>query len=212
MEFFRSNILLIGLAIGSGFMLLLPLFKKSAGGVPNLTAAEAVTLINRSNAFVLDVRDATEFASGHIAEATHIPLADLAARIGELKKYQNKTILVNCQRGMRSAKACDILRKAEFTQVNNLHGGLNAWLEAKLPTVTNSTATNSTANNSKVTANKSAGTKSTAIKSTGAAVKKVASNKNAAANDDVAKLNEVEAVAEVSAEANINVSNEKGAV
>ena len=207
MEFFRSNILLIGLAIGSGFMLLLPLFKKSAGGVPNLTAAEAVTLINRSNAFVLDVRDTAEFASGHIAEATHIPLTDLAARIGELKKYQNKTILVNCQRGMRSAKACDILRKAEFTQVNNLHGGLNAWLEAKLPTVTNSAATNS-----KVTANKSAGTKSTAIKSTGTAVKKVASNKNAAANDDVAKLTEVEAVAEVSAEASINVSNEKGSV
>ncbi len=136
MEFFKSNILLIGLALASGFMLLLPLFKKSAGGVPNLTAAEAVTLINRSNALVLDVRDDAEFASGHIAEATHIPLANLAERIGELKKYQNKTILVNCQRGMRSAKACDILRKAEFTQVNNLHGGLNAWVEAKLPVVT----------------------------------------------------------------------------
>ncbi|MDI1362776.1 rhodanese-like domain-containing protein [Methylotenera sp.] len=136
MEFFKSNILLIGLAIGSGIMLLLPSFRKSAGGVPNLNPAEAVTLINRSNAFVLDVRDDVEFASGHIADATHIPLADLQARIGELKKYQNKPILVNCQKGMRSAKACDILRKAEFTQVNNLQGGLSAWLEAKLPVVT----------------------------------------------------------------------------
>jgi rhodanese-related sulfurtransferase len=135
-EFFKSNILLIGLAIGSGIMLLLPSFKKGAGGVPNLSPAEAVTLINRSNAFVLDVRDEAEFASGHIADATNIPVADLAARIGELKKYQNKTILVNCQKGMRSAKACDILRKAEFTQVNNLQGGLSAWLEAKLPVVT----------------------------------------------------------------------------
>ncbi len=141
MEFFKSNILLIGLALGSGFMLLLPLFKKSAGGVPNLNAAEAVTLINRSNALLLDVREDAEFASGHIAEAMHIPLADLPARIGELKKYQHKTILVNCQRGMRSAKACDILRKAEFTQLNNLHGGLNAWIEAKLPIVTNAKAT-----------------------------------------------------------------------
>ena len=136
MEFFKSNILLIGLAIGSGFMLLLPSFRKGAGGVPNLSPAEAVTLINRSNAFVLDVRDDAEFASGHIADAMHIPVADLAARVGELKKYQNKTILVNCQKGMRSAKACDILRKAEFTQVNNLQGGLSAWLEAKLPIVT----------------------------------------------------------------------------
>lgn len=140
MEFFKSNILLIGLALGSGFMLLLPSFKKNAGGVPNLSAAEAVTLINRSNAFVLDVRDEAEFASGHIAEATHIPLANLAARIGELKKQQTKPILVNCQRGMRSAKACDILRKAEFTQVHNLQGGLSAWTEAKLPIVTTAKA------------------------------------------------------------------------
>jgi rhodanese-related sulfurtransferase len=153
-EFFKSNILLIGLAIGSGFMLLLPSFKKGAGGVPNLSPAEAVTLINRSNAFVLDVRDDAEFASGHIADATHIPLADLVARIGELKKYQNKTILVNCQKGMRSAKACDILRKAEFTQVNNLQGGLTAWLDAKLPIVTKAVSKKAVAN--KAASNKKA--------------------------------------------------------
>ena len=135
MEFIKSNIWLIGLAIGSGIMLLLPMLKKSAGGVPNLTAAEAVTLINRSHALVLDVRDDAEFANGHITDAKHIPVADLATRLGELKKYKSKAILVNCQRGARSAKACDILRKAEFTQVHNLHGGLNAWLAAKLPIV-----------------------------------------------------------------------------
>ncbi len=135
MEFIRSNALLIGLAIGSGIMLLLPMFKKSAGGVPNLTGAEAVTLINRSNALVLDVRDAAEFEAGHIADAVHIPVANLEERLGELKKYKNKAILVSCQRGARAAKACDILRKAEFTQVHNLQGGLNAWVEAKLPIV-----------------------------------------------------------------------------
>ncbi|MSP86262.1 MAG: rhodanese-like domain-containing protein [Methylotenera sp.] len=158
MEFIKSNIWLIGLALGSGFMLLLPTLKKSAGGVPNLSPAESVTLINRSNAFVLDVRDAAEFANGHIADATHIPLAALAARLGELKKQQNKTILVNCQRGMRSAKACDILRSAEFTQVHNLQGGLTAWVEAKLPVVTQTTANKST--------EKSAASKSKAIKKT----------------------------------------------
>lgn len=141
MEFIKSNILLIGLALGSGFMLLLPLLKKGAGGVPNLSAAESVTLINRSNALVLDVRDDAEFASGHIADATHIPLADLATRLGELKKYQSKAILVNCQTGMRTSKASDILRNAGFTQVHVLQGGLNAWLAAKLPVVTKSAVT-----------------------------------------------------------------------
>ena len=135
MEFIRHNALLIGLAIGSGVMLLLPMFKKSAGGVPSVTPAEAVTLINRSNALVLDVRDDAEFASGHITDAKHIPVTALESRIAELSKYKNKAIVVNCQRGARGAKACDILRKAEFTQVHNLQGGLNAWQDAKLPTL-----------------------------------------------------------------------------
>ncbi len=135
MEFIKNNALLIGLALGSGIMLLLPTFKKGAGGVPNLTTTEAVTLINRSHAVVLDVRDDAEFASGHIVDAKHIPLDKLAERLNELKKYQDKPILVNCQRGMRSAKACDILRKAEYKQVNNLQGGLDAWIAAKLPIV-----------------------------------------------------------------------------
>ncbi len=135
MEFFKENVLLIGLALGSGFMLLLPAFKKGAGGVPNLNTTEAINLINRNNALVLDVRDDAEFASGHIVDAKHIPLAKLAERLNELNKYKDKPILVNCQRGMRSAKACDILRKAEFKQVNNLQGGLEAWLAAKLPVV-----------------------------------------------------------------------------
>lgn len=135
MEFFKENVLLIGLALGSGIMLLLPSFKKGAGGVPNLNTTEAINLINRNNALVLDVRDDAEFASGHIVDAKHIPLAKLAERLNELNKYKDKPILVNCQRGMRSAKACDILRKAEFKQVNNLQGGLDAWLTAKLPVV-----------------------------------------------------------------------------
>ena len=135
MEFFKDNVLLIGLALGSGIMLLLPSFKKGAGGVPNLSTAEAVNLINRNHALVLDVREDAEFASGHIVDAKHIPLAKLAERLNELSKYKDKPILVNCQRGMRSAKACEILRKAEFKQVNNLQGGLEAWLAAKLPVV-----------------------------------------------------------------------------
>lgn len=135
MEFFKDNVFLIGLALGSGIMLLLPSFKKGAGGVPNLSTAEAVNLINRNHALVLDVREDAEFASGHIVDAKHIPLAKLAERLNELSKYKDKPILVNCQRGMRSAKACEILRKAEFKQVNNLQGGLEAWLAAKLPVV-----------------------------------------------------------------------------
>lgn len=92
-------------------------------------------LINRSGAIVLDVRDDAEFANGHITDAQHIPLAQLAERIKEIQRFKSKPILVNCQAGARSAKACDILLANQFTQVSNLQGGLNAWAQAKLPVI-----------------------------------------------------------------------------
>lgn len=135
MEFITDNVLLIGLALGSGVMLLWPLLSRGAGGVANVSPNEAVLLMNRSNAIVLDVRDDAEFAAGHITDAKHIPLAKLAERIKELERFKDKPILVHCQGGVRSAKACDILRKNEFTKLHNLQGGLNAWVAAKLPVV-----------------------------------------------------------------------------
>lgn len=133
MEFLRDNVLLIGLAIGSGIMLLLPSFNKSAGGAVSVRPTEAVTLMNRNNALVLDVRETSEFATGHITGAKHIPLAQLNERLSELSKHKNKAIIVNCQHGIRSAKACSILRNNEFTEVYNLQGGIAAWETAKLP-------------------------------------------------------------------------------
>ncbi len=134
MKFLTQNILLIGLALGSGVMLLWPMLKRG-GGMAQASPGEAVLLINRANALVLDVRDDQEFAAGHIAGAKHIPAAQLEARIGELRRYKDKPLIVNCQGGVRSAKACDLLRKHEFSKVHNLQGGLNAWIQAKLPVV-----------------------------------------------------------------------------
>jgi rhodanese-related sulfurtransferase len=42
---------------------------------------------------------------------------------------------VHCQKGMRAKAACGILRGQQFSQLHNLQGGLDAWVEAKLPLV-----------------------------------------------------------------------------
>jgi len=133
-EFILKNILLIGLALGSGLMLVWPLLNRG-GAAANLGPSDAVLLINRSNALVLDVRDEAEYAAGHITDARNIPFAALDARIQELGKFKDKPILVNCQAGMRSGKAVSILQKHGFSKVYNLQGGLNAWQQAKLPVV-----------------------------------------------------------------------------
>ncbi|BCM25808.1 rhodanese-like domain-containing protein [Methyloradius palustris] len=137
LEFLKHNIIWFGLAVGSAGLLLWPYVKSAlaGGGSSNLNPVDAVLLINRQNALVLDVRDDAEFAAGHIPDAKHIPLVQLPDRLKELAKYKSKPILVHCQGGVRSAKACDVLSKGAFTQVHNLKGGLNTWLQAKLPIV-----------------------------------------------------------------------------
>jgi rhodanese-related sulfurtransferase len=132
-EFVKENAVFIGLAIGSGLALLWPLLNRGADGVANIAATEAVMLMSRSKPLILDVRDATEFASGHIQGAKNIPLAELASRIKEIEKFKDKTVLVHCQRGMRAKTACGILRAQQFSQLNNLQGGLDTWIEAKMP-------------------------------------------------------------------------------
>ena len=100
MEFIRNNVLLIGLALGSGIMLLLPAFKKGAGGVPNLGTGEAINLINRSHALVLDVRDDAEFATSleyivtnhHIDIVFNCTLSDILATSLALGIYSDNSI------------------------------------------------------------------------------------------------------------------------
>jgi rhodanese-related sulfurtransferase len=86
------------------------------------------------NLVVLDVRTADEYAQGHLKGAINIPLSDLPVQIGEFDR--NRPILVYCRTGVRSAQASTILVNSGFTQVYDMEGGLDAWINAGYPTVT----------------------------------------------------------------------------
>lgn len=135
MEFLQNNIWLVLLAAFSGIMLVLPSLKGKLSGTLAVEPTQAVQLINHQDALVLDVREANEFAAGHIANARHIPLSQLSDNLKPLEKHKDKAIVVNCRSGARSAMACGTLRKHGFTQVYNLKGGIMAWEQAGLPTV-----------------------------------------------------------------------------
>ena len=113
---------------------MLPMFSRSTAGVVGLSATEAVMLINRKTALVLDVREADEFAAGHIQGARHIPLALLETRLSEIQKFKDKPVLIVCQSGHRAKAAAKLLKAQQFSALNLLQGGMQAWLEAKLPT------------------------------------------------------------------------------
>ena len=84
---------------------------------------------------VLDVREAAEFDGplGHIANAQLIPLGELGERAQELDG--DRPIVAVCRAGGRSAQATNILRKAGFTRVANLPGGMLRWRALNLSTV-----------------------------------------------------------------------------
>ncbi len=134
MEFIQQNISWVMLAVVSGGMLLWPMLR----GPNGISVAEATTLINREDGVVLDVREANEWSSGHIPNARHIALGQLAGRLSELDKFKGKPVVVCCASGNRSSSACGALRKAGFERVYNLAGGLGAWSEAGLPVTTKS--------------------------------------------------------------------------
>jgi rhodanese-related sulfurtransferase len=132
-EFFKENVLLIGLALGSGLALLVPMLSRSAAGSTLVTATEAVMLMSRKQLLVLDVREPDEFKQGHLQGARNVPLSELATRIKELEKYKDKPVLLVCERGNRTRAAAKILKAQQFTALHQLKGGMQAWLEAKMP-------------------------------------------------------------------------------
>jgi len=127
------NMVLFGLAITSGGMLLFPLFTRGMRPGAEVGPTEAVTLINRKDAVVLDVRDESEFAGGHINNARHVPEKQLADRMKELEKLKTKSVIVSCATGRRSAAVADTLRKQGFADVVALRGGIGAWRQAGMP-------------------------------------------------------------------------------
>ncbi len=131
-KFFVDNWVLFLAAFTSGGLLLWPLLNQGAGGGGKVNAAEAVRLINREKAVLIDVSDVAEYANSHAAGAKSIPLAKLETT-SDLPKNKALPLVVVCPTGTRSARAVAILKKLGFENSRALAGGLAAWREANLP-------------------------------------------------------------------------------
>lgn len=130
MKFIIDNWMLIVLAAVSGGMLLQQALQKSQIGA--VGTAEAVRLINREKAVLIDVCEPAEFAAGHARGARSIPFGSL---VGSKDLPTNKALplLLVCRSGARASRAAGLLRKAGFERAVVVSGGLGAWREAGLP-------------------------------------------------------------------------------
>ena len=132
-EFLLNNIWLVAIFVTSGLMLAWPELSRLMGASSEIGTLEATQLMNQGPTLVLDVRDGTEYAAGHLPRARHIPLAELEKRVEEIGKFKEKAVIVTCQSGIRSGRAAKLLKSAGFTTVYELKGGLAAWQQASLP-------------------------------------------------------------------------------
>lgn len=130
MKFIIDNIFLIGIVLVSGGALIVHTLQRTGAKV---TALQATQIINQGKVLILDVRNAADFALGHIRDAKNIPLKELKTRVSELEKFKERPVIVVCTKGLQSAKATAQLKKAGYVNAASLLGGLDAWQTQGLP-------------------------------------------------------------------------------
>ena len=81
-------------------------------------------LRNNKNIVVLDVRTRDEYMYNHLQGAINIPLQEVNQKIDRYVKDKSAIIIVYCQYGGRSKKACGKLEKQGYENVYNLDGGI----------------------------------------------------------------------------------------
>ncbi len=110
-----------------------PTATADSAGFKDLGVAEFAKLAADKQNVILDVRTAKEFEAGHIAGAVNLDVMspNFEKKAGALDR--NKTYLVHCASGGRSARACGKLRQLDFAKLYNLPDGFKGWVKAGQP-------------------------------------------------------------------------------
>ena len=130
-KFIIDNWYLLVIALVSGTMLLYPMLKGATAG--SLSTAQAIQLINRDKAVVIDVCEPDEFAAGHVQGAKNVPLGQLEERLPTVVKNKAVPVVLVCASGARANRAVAIAKKLGYENAQAMAGGLKAWREASLP-------------------------------------------------------------------------------
>lgn len=107
-------------------------FLRRLGG-PQIDVTELDALMQQGAIRVLDVREDSEFRSGHLPGAIHVPAKRLPDRVARLK--HDKPYAVICASGSRSRGATDFLIDQGFEGAVSVRGGTGAWARSGRPLV-----------------------------------------------------------------------------
>jgi rhodanese-related sulfurtransferase len=101
--------------------------------VQSIGPDEARSLLAESTFDLVDVRDATEWSTGHLPGARHVPLSRL--RSDARSELSHDGVIFVCAAGVRSEAAARLALAEGFSRVYSLSGGTRAWAKAGLPLV-----------------------------------------------------------------------------
>lgn len=99
-------------------------------GEEPIDPTDAHAMLERGEAVLVDVRDASAFDESHAAGARSIPIEQLEARLAELP--DGVRVLTSCGGGTRGPRAAALLRDAGV-DAQVVRGGLRGWRAAELP-------------------------------------------------------------------------------
>lgn len=128
-ERLRAQLSIIGFDDVRGYAEPIAATDDATATTQQLDARTAGRLVS-DGAPVLDVREGSEYAAGHVRGAQHIPYEQLEQRIGEVS--HKGTLVVYCASGVRSSLATSIFERHGITAAN-VRGGFTAWRNAGLP-------------------------------------------------------------------------------
>ena len=133
-EFVTNHYILSGLFAALLAALIYTTVAIQLSSLKELSTHEATLLMNKEDAYILDIRPAAEFKKGHILGSKQIK-AELVTKgdFSPLEKLKDKPIIVVCAMGMTCKRTASQMLKAGFENVVTLKGGINAWQGANLP-------------------------------------------------------------------------------
>jgi rhodanese-related sulfurtransferase len=135
LSLFISNHLALTYAFAFALILLMVVeFLRVRRMTYRIDVKDAIQLINRKNAVIIDIRAPDLYRTGHIIDAISMTPRDILENPKKVEKFKSKPMIVVCLGGVESQKVAAFLLKEGYNAFS-LSGGIRAWSEAELPLV-----------------------------------------------------------------------------
>lgn len=132
-EFVDQNIWLFAAFFTIATLLIFSYTTAGVKGASYISVLEMPTLQRKGKSIIIDVNKAEHYAAGHIPKSVNFPLEGLSADDAALMKHKDKTTILVCQTGSRSATAAKKLVEIGFTNLHILRGGIISWTKENMP-------------------------------------------------------------------------------